>query len=112
MTRFTPDLLAGSAAELIDAPAIESSVVELAETTDVVETKDSHGNEAREVPASEVRDADEVFISSTAGGIIPITRVDGRPVGDGAPGPLTRRLRDSYWELHRDPRFATPVPYD
>jgi branched-chain amino acid aminotransferase len=68
--------------------------------------------QAHEVPAGEVRDADEVFITSTAGGIIPITRVDGRPVGDGAPGPLTRRLRDSYWELHRDPRFATPVPYD
>ncbi|HEU4848148.1 MAG TPA: aminotransferase class IV, partial [Rubrobacteraceae bacterium] len=67
---------------------------------------------ARAVPAAEVRAADEVFISSTAGGIMPVTKVDGAPVGDGTPGPVTLRLRDAYWELHRDPRYVTPVRYD
>jgi branched-chain amino acid aminotransferase len=66
----------------------------------------------RPVPADEVRMADEVFITSTAGGIIPITTVDGRPVGNGEPGPVTWRLREAYWDLHRDPRFALPVRYD
>jgi branched-chain amino acid aminotransferase len=66
---------------------------------------------ARAVPAAEVRAADEVFVTSTAGGIMPVTKVDGAPVGDGAPGPITLRLRDAYWELHRDPRFVTPVRY-
>ena len=42
---------------------------------------------------------------------MPVTRVDGGPVGDGVPGPVTLRLRDAYWELHRDPRLATPVRY-
>ncbi|MFL5991117.1 MAG: aminotransferase class IV [Rubrobacteraceae bacterium] len=68
--------------------------------------------EARAVPAAAVRAADEVFITSTAGGIMPVTKVDGTPVGDGAPGTFTLRLRDAYWELHRDPRFVTPVRYD
>ncbi|MDQ3912511.1 MAG: aminotransferase class IV [Actinomycetota bacterium] len=68
--------------------------------------------ETREVHAGEVRGADEVFVTSTAGGIIPITKVDGEPVGDGVPGPLTLRLRDAYWKLHEDPRFAAPVRYD
>ncbi|HEX2182269.1 MAG TPA: aminotransferase class IV [Rubrobacteraceae bacterium] len=68
--------------------------------------------QVRKAPAREVRGADEVFVTSTAGGIIPVTRVDGAPVGEGAPGPLTLRLREEYWELHRDPRFATPVQYD
>ena len=68
--------------------------------------------EARAVPAAEVREADEVFVTSTAGGIMPVTKVDGAPVGDGTPGPVTLRLRDEYWELHRDPRFVTPVEYD
>jgi branched-chain amino acid aminotransferase len=68
--------------------------------------------EAREVPAGEVREADEVFVTSTAGGIMPVTKVDGDPVGDGTPGPVTLRLREAYWELHRDPRFVTPVEYD
>jgi branched-chain amino acid aminotransferase len=68
--------------------------------------------EARPVPADEVRAADEVFLTSTAGGVIPITTVDGRPVGTSEPGPVTLRLREAYWGLHQDPRFALPVPYD
>jgi branched-chain amino acid aminotransferase len=82
--------------------------------TTVIELASERGIplEARAVPAAEVRAADEVFVTSTAGGIMPVTKVDGAPVGDGAPGPFTLRLRDAYWELHRDPRFVTPVRYD
>jgi branched-chain amino acid aminotransferase len=43
---------------------------------------------------------------------MPVTVVDGRPVGTGQPGPLTRRLRDRYWAAHADPRYAIPVRYD
>jgi branched-chain amino acid aminotransferase len=67
---------------------------------------------ARPVPADGLRQADEVFLSSTAGGIIPVTMVDGEAVGNGEPGPLTRQLRAAYWELHDDPRFSLPVRYD
>ncbi|MCA1688165.1 MAG: aminotransferase class IV, partial [Actinobacteria bacterium] len=78
----------------------------------VMELAAEHGLplEAREVPAEEVRRADEVFLTSTAGGVIPVTTVDGNAVGDGEPGPVTLRLREAYWDLHRDPRFATPIP--
>jgi branched-chain amino acid aminotransferase len=68
--------------------------------------------EAREVPADEVRTADEVFITSTAGGVIPVTTVDGDPIGAGEPGPVTLRLREAYWNLHQDPRFTLPVRFD
>ncbi len=68
--------------------------------------------EQRAVPAEEVRRAEEVFVTSTAGGIMPVTEVDGERVGDGAPGPITLRLREAYWELHGDPRYTTPVRYD
>src|ERR687898_582675 len=37
---------------------------------------------ARKVPAGEVREADEVFITSTAGGVTPVSRVDGVPLGE------------------------------
>lgn len=67
--------------------------------------------EARAVPADDLRNADEVFLSSTAGGVIPVTMVDGDAVDNGAPGPLTRQLREAYWELHDDPRFSLPVRY-
>ena len=80
----------------------------------VIELAAEHGIllEERAVPAGEVRRADEVFVTSTAGGIIPVTEVDGERVGDGVPGPVTLRLRAAYWGLHDDPRFATPVKYD
>jgi branched-chain amino acid aminotransferase len=67
--------------------------------------------EARAVPADDLRKADEVFLSSTAGGVIPVTMVDGEAVDNGEPGPLTRQLREAYWELHDDPRFSLPVRY-
>jgi branched-chain amino acid aminotransferase len=67
--------------------------------------------EARKVSAEEARHADEIFLTSTAGGIMPVTRIDGHPLGDGKPGPITERLREQYWALHQDPRYSSPVPY-
>jgi branched-subunit amino acid aminotransferase/4-amino-4-deoxychorismate lyase len=63
------------------------------------------------VPAAAVRAADEVFLSSTAGGVLPVTRVDGRLLGDGLPGPLTTRLRDLYWSKQEAGWHGTPVVY-
>ena len=58
-----------------------------------------------------VRAADEAFITSTAGGIVPVTRIDHRPLGDGEPGPLTTRLKNLYWQCHDEGRDATPIDY-
>jgi branched-chain amino acid aminotransferase len=40
--------------------------------------------------------ADEAFITSTTRELSPVTRIDGRPVGTGKPGPVTRKLLDAY----------------
>lgn len=61
--------------------------------------------------ADALRGADEVFITSTAGGIMPASRIDGEPVGNGEPGPLTRRLTELYWEKHDDPGWTTQIDY-
>ena len=61
------------------------------------------------ITAEELRGADEVFLSSTAGGIMPVKNIDGKAVGDGAPGPVTQRLSELYWKLHEDPELSTPV---
>ena len=65
--------------------------------------------ESRGVSVEELRGADEVFMASTAGGVMAIGRIDGRPIGDAAPGPVTRRITDAYWASHDDPDWATPV---
>jgi branched-chain amino acid aminotransferase len=65
-----------------------------------------------QLTAGDLRRASEVLITSTAGGIMPVTTIDGQPVGTGTPGPRTVLLRDRYWARHDDPRFSTPVRYD
>jgi len=69
--------------------------------------------ETRIAPVSlgELRSADEIFITSTAGGIMPVTRLDGAAVGDGEPGPVAQSLRRLYWQAHSDPKYAEPVRY-
>jgi branched-chain amino acid aminotransferase len=67
--------------------------------------------ETRNVSAEQVRQADEVFITSTAGGIMPVTKLDNRLLGDGRPGPITLQLQKQYWGLHQDPRYASPIQY-
>lgn len=64
------------------------------------------------VPVDTLLRADEVFISSTAGGVMPVRSVDRTPIGDGTPGPVTMRIREMYWKLHEDPAYSTPVRYD
>ncbi|WP_431290829.1 aminotransferase class IV [Burkholderia cepacia] len=67
--------------------------------------------QAGRVDDAQLREADEVFITSTAGGIMPVTRLNGAPIGDGRPGPMTRRLFDAYWARHEDPAWSLAVDY-
>lgn len=52
--------------------------------------------EERPLAAGEVRAADELFLTSTSRELLPVTRLDGLPVGDGRPGPVTRALHARY----------------
>jgi branched-chain amino acid aminotransferase len=67
--------------------------------------------ELRALPGDELRAAQEAFLSSSGGGVLPVTRVDGQPVGDGQVGAATKRLVETYWRWHADPRYSRPVRY-
>jgi branched-chain amino acid aminotransferase len=58
-----------------------------------------------------LRNAEELFATSTAGGVMPVVMLDGVAVGDGTPGPLTRQLSARYWEAHRAGPWVEPVSY-
>ncbi len=57
------------------------------------------------------RAADELFATSTAGGIMPISKVDGKPIAGGQVGPITQQLQERYWALHKDARYTYSVNY-
>jgi len=51
------------------------------------------------IPREMLYTSDEVFFSGTAAEITPIRSVDGKPVGDGKPGELTRGLQEAYFDV-------------
>jgi D-alanine transaminase len=55
----------------------------------------------RPVSIDELRKADEVWLSAATRDVIPVARIDGRPVGEGRPGPLWRRMERSFDDLRR-----------
>lgn len=67
--------------------------------------------EVRDIPADEFRDADEIFACTTAGGIMPASRIDGRIMGNDRPGPISARLKDLFWKKRAEGWHATPVDY-
>ena len=54
------------------------------------------GFELRRIPRAEVLAADELMLSSATKEVLPITTLDGQPVGNGRPGPITQRLYAAY----------------
>ena len=52
--------------------------------------------ELRPISEAEVRGADELLLSSASKEVLPVTELDGRPIGDGVPGPVFARLHAAY----------------
>jgi branched-chain amino acid aminotransferase len=80
------------------------SVIELAREMDLAVA-------VRPVAVAELRDADEILLVTTAGGIMPASRIDGRIMGNDRPGPVFRRLHDAFWDKRAQGWHATPVDY-
>ena len=55
--------------------------------------------EERAFTVAEALDAREAFVTSATNFAMPVVRIDGQPVGDGAPGPVTRALREHFHQL-------------
>jgi D-alanine transaminase len=66
------------------------------------ELAEAHGIEHRSIAVSEaaLRSADEIWLTAATRGVLPVTKLDGKPVGNGRPGPLWRRMHDlieAFW---------------
>ena len=56
-------------------------------------------NRVKDLSLTEAYRADEAFCTGTMGELASVTEIDGRVIGDGSPGPLTKRLSDLYRDL-------------
>ncbi len=64
-----------------------------------------------DLPVGDLYRASELFLTSTAGGVMPVARLDGQPVGNGKVGAITEKIRTRYWDLHADPDLSFAVDY-
>ena len=65
----------------------------------------------RRIHADEFRSAQEVFMTTTAGSVMPVGTIDGAPVGAGGAGEISTRLHNLFWEKRWSGWDATPVYY-
>ena len=79
----------------------------------VIEVAKANGYEVRleVVPTELAYRSDEIFMCTTAGGVMPITTLDGQPVKDGKIGPITKRTWDDYWKMHYDDKYSFEIDY-
>ena len=61
------------------------------------------------VPVELAYHCDEIFMSTTAGGIMPIKSLDGNAISEGRVGPITKVIWDGYWALRYDPALSFEV---
>jgi branched-chain amino acid aminotransferase len=79
----------------------------------VLEIADHLGIRAviRPLSVDELLAADEVFLSSSGGGVIPIVRVNETIYGNGVKGPISVRLNEIYWQWTTLERYRDPINY-
>jgi len=65
----------------------------------------------RSLSVGELLEADEVFLSSSGGGVIPIIRVNETIFGNGASGPISVQLNETYWKWTTLEKYRDPIDY-
>ena len=65
----------------------------------------------RPLSVEELLEADEVFLSSSGGGVIPIIRVNETIFGNGASGPISVQLNETYWNWTTLEKYRDPIDY-
>jgi branched-chain amino acid aminotransferase len=79
-------------------PPIDAGILRGTTRTRILELCAREGVPAAEATLlpSDLHASDEVFLSSSVRGVMPVTRIDGQPIGRGVPGPVTTRIRDAF----------------
>jgi len=63
----------------------------------------------RDITPNELFTAEEVFLTGTAAEILPVREVNKRVIGEGIPGPITKRLMEEFEKIREDPSEGIPI---
>ena len=63
----------------------------------------------KELTPYDVTNADEAFLTGTLAEIVPLVKVRGIEIGDGRPGPITRKIMEAFVKIRSDPRDGLPI---
>lgn len=91
----------------LETPPLEAGILEGTTRRRILRLCREHGMEAQErtLRPADLTDADEVFLSSSVRGILPVVRVGGETLSGGRAGPVTRRIR-AWFETAADAEAA------
>ena len=110
LTECTISNLFFYAGETLHTPALECGILDGITRTIVMTVAQEEGIVVEEgrYQLGALQEADECFLTNTTMEIMPVTRIDALPVGNGRPGPLTRRLQAAFAASR--PRFLEKAP--
>jgi len=85
-------------------PPIDAGILEGITRDAVIELAEAAGIPVQQIPLTrhDIFIADECFLTGSAAEIIPVVKLDSRVIGDGKPGPVTRRLTERFHQLTRE----------
>jgi branched-chain amino acid aminotransferase len=88
---------------VLRTPPIDAGILEGITRNAVIELARAANVPVQETALTrhDVFTADECFLTGTAAEVIPVIKCDGRPIGSGKPGPITRQLRERFQQLTR-----------
>ena len=92
-------------------PLISSGALDGITRTVVMKLAEKLGYEVieRNITPNELFTADEVFFTGTAAEVTPISEVNKRIIGNGKPGPVTKRIMQEFDKITRDPKEGAPI---
>ena len=88
---------------ILKTPPEDAGILEGVTRQAVIEVAQKAGIPLRETALTrhDVYTADECFLTGTAAEVIPVVKCDGRPIGAGKVGPITRKIREGFMQLTR-----------
>ena len=63
----------------------------------------------RDITPYELLNADEVFLTGTLAEVVPVIRIQGVPIGEGKPGPVTKEIIRAFQRITQDPKEGTVI---